>query len=142
MNERDKKSSNQTHNLGSGYGSEDAPLEDAYSPAKTKNKRNDSNSDEYEEEDDVKSLKNYRLYRQTSPPSGFEFGFDPRRISRLSQPFRPGKISGITNVSNSTFNKRSGILDIPSMSERDSYSGQGSGQRQHNPAFSMTRDFD
>ena len=46
-------------------------------------------------------------------------GRDPRRLSRLSQTFKPGRISGITNVLDSTF-KRSGILDIPSLSERDS----------------------
>lgn len=47
-------SSNQTHNLGSGYGSEDIPI-------KTKNKRKQTiSSEDYEDEDDVESLNMYQ----------------------------------------------------------------------------------
>ena len=71
MNKIGSKGSNQTHNLDSGYGSEDHP--------NFKTIKEDSNSD-YEDEDDVKSLER----NQYSPPvisPNFEVG----RISRLTQ---------------------------------------------------------
>ena len=113
INQRPYLGSNQTHNLASGYGSEDVPLQNK--AAKIRKARPETNSDDYEDEDEVQSLNQ----KSISPPIGYEIIGDLRRISRLSQAFRPGKISGITNVMDSTF-KRSGILDIPTMSERDS----------------------
>lgn len=78
ISQRPLVSSNQTHNLGSGYGSEEVPVMKKIE----KLKMPDTNSDEYEEEDDVQSL--HHNQKSFSPPIGYEIIGDMRRISRLS----------------------------------------------------------
>jgi hypothetical protein len=58
MNEREKHNSNQTHNLTSGYGSEDMAMEEKSHEKTPRNGRkryedNSASDDDYEDEDDV-----------------------------------------------------------------------------------------